>query len=103
MENSLADVNIAQEFKPPFLALSQTGSLVSAIVSNLYILAGVVLLILILLGGFGMIAGAGQNDPQKIAQGKKSVTMAVVGFLIIFTSYWIIQLIEVLTGVDILK
>lgn len=99
----LAQVNIGEQFKPPFTELSQTGSFVSAVISTLYILAGVILLILIILGGLGMIMGAGQSDPQKTAQGKKAVTTAVVGFLIIFASYWIIQLIELLTGVDILK
>lgn len=100
---AIAEVRIGEKFNPPFTELSQTGSLVSAVVSTLYILAGVVLLVLIILGGLGLIMGAGQSDPQKTAQGKKAVTTAVAGFLIIFASYWIIQLIEVSTGVDILK
>ena len=78
------------------------GTLVSAILANLYIIAGVILLILIILGGLGLIMGAGQSDPQKVAQGKKAVTTAIAGFLIIFASYWIIQLVELLTGINIL-
>ncbi len=99
----IAQVNIGDKFNPPFTEVSQTGTLVSLLVSNLYVIAGVFLLIFIILGGLGMIMGAGQNDPQKVAQGKKAVTTAIVGFLIIFASYWIIQLVELLTGVNILK
>lgn len=82
--------------------IKDVGTLVSAVLANIYVIAGVILLILIIFGGLGIIMGAGQNDPQKVAQGKKAVTMAIAGFLIIFASYWIIQLVELLTGVNIL-
>lgn len=87
-------------FKTPF---QDFGSLVSVIISNLYIIAGVVLLFLVIFGGFGIISGAGAGDQQKTAQGKQALTSAVIGFLIIFASYWIIQLIEIITGLSILK
>lgn len=99
----MAQVDIGKEFGSRYKDITQVGDLVSVVIANLYILAGIILLVLIVLGGIGMIAGAGQNDPQKVAQGRKAATMAFIGFLIIFASYWIIQIIEVLTGVDILK
>lgn len=101
--SSAQAVDIGKEFGSPYTDPSQVGGLVSTIISNLYILAGVILLVLIVLGGIGIIAGAGQNDPQKVAQGRKAATMAFIGFLIIFASYWIIQIIESITGVIILK
>lgn len=103
MNYSLAQIDIGKEFGSPYTDPSQIGSLVSTIVSNLYILAGVILLVLIVLGGIAIIAGAGQNDPQKAAAGKKAATMAFIGFLIIFASYWIIQIIESITGLEILR
>jgi len=48
-----------------------------------------------------MIANPG--NPEKQEQGKKAVTAAIAGFLIIFCSYWIIQIIQVLTGLQILN
>lgn len=95
-------VNIAEEFGPAE-NFSTVGSLISAILPNLYILAGILLLFLLIFGGFSLIMGAGGGDTQKTGQGKKAVTMAVAGFLIIFVSYWIIQIIEVVTGVNIFK
>lgn len=97
------DTAFFEPFGPPFREIKDIGTLVSVILANIYVIAGVLLLIFIIMGGLGMIMGAGQNDPQKVAQGKKAVTTAIVGFLIIFASYWIIQLVELLTGVNILK
>lgn len=103
MVYSLAEVKIGDTFGSRYKEITQVGDLVSVVIANLYILAGIILLVLIVLGGIGMIAGAGQNDPQKVAQGRKAATMAFIGFLIIFASYWIIQIIESITGVTILK
>ncbi|MBU0619171.1 hypothetical protein KKD62_02965 [Patescibacteria group bacterium] len=75
------------------------GSLVSIILKNVYIFSGIIILFLLIGGGFTMIANAG--NPEKQQQGSKAVSSALIGFLIIFCSYWIIQIIEVITGVKI--
>lgn len=78
------------------------GGIVSIFLKNAFIIAGILLFFLLLFGGFGIIIGAGGGDPKKTAQGQQAVTSALIGFLIIFASYWIIQIIQVLTGVNIL-
>lgn len=79
------------------------GDIISNVLPNIYILAGVILFFLLIGGGLMFIFSAGQENPEGAGQGKKAITAALVGFLIIFASYWIIQIIEVVTGVDILK
>jgi hypothetical protein len=79
------------------------GGIVSILLKNAYIIAGVLLFGLLLFGGFGIIMGAGGGDPKKTAQGQQAVTSALIGFLIIFASYWIIQIIQVITGMQIFK
>lgn len=93
-------VEIGEEFGSPF---DNFGQLVSVILSNAYILAGVVLLFLLIFGGFSIIMGAGGGNPEQAARGKQAVTWAIIGAVVVFTSYWIIQLIEVITGVGILN
>jgi len=93
-------VNIGTEFQPA-TKFGTVGDLISVLLPNVYILAGVILLFLLIFGGLLLIMGAGGGDTQKTGQGKKAVTAAVAGFLIIFGSYWIIQIIEVITGVEI--
>lgn len=57
----------------------------------LFGIAGFILLGLLVLGGFEVLVS--QGDPKKIALGKDKITNAIVGFLIIFTAYWAVQLI----------
>ncbi len=47
-----------------------------------------------------MISSAGQSDPQKAEQAKKTITSALIGFVIVFTSYWIVKLIGSLLGIE---
>lgn len=77
------------------------GSLVSAILPNFYVVAGLLLFFLLIFGGFSLIMGAGGSNPQQAEKGKQAITAAVVGFLIVFLSYWIIQIIEIVTGINI--
>jgi hypothetical protein len=77
------------------------GTLINNILPNVYIAGGLIIFFMILLGGFTIIANAGNQD--KIAQGTKTITSAIIGLLVLFGSYWIIQLIQVVTGVSILK
>jgi hypothetical protein len=83
-------------------SLGTLGDIISAILPNIYVLAGIILFILLIIGGFGIIMGAGEENPEKAKKGKQAITAALIGFLIIFASWWIIQIVEVITGVDIL-
>lgn len=82
--------------------LTDVGKFVSIIVSNAMVIAGVILLFFMVFGGISMIAGAGNQNPEQVAKGRQAITSALIGFIIVFAAYWIVQLIEVLTGVQIL-
>lgn len=99
--------NIGDKFFGPgshFLKeITGVGELASLLLSNALIIAGIIMLFLLVFGGFSMIAGAGQDNPERAAKGRQVATTAVIGFIIILAAYWIIQIIELLTGTDILK
>jgi len=78
-------------------------TLVSLILNNSFVVVGVLLLAFLIFGGLTFIMGAGGDDPKKAQQGQKTITNALLGFVIVFLAYFIIQIIEVLTGLDILK
>ena len=80
---------------------SSIGEFVGKILPNVFVVAGVIFFILILVAGFGIITSAG--DPEKTKQSSGALSAAIAGFIIIFGSYWIIQLIQYLTGVNILN
>lgn len=76
------------------------GTLISNSLSAALIGAGVMLLFFIIIGGFRMISGAGNSNPQNAARGSQAATAAVAGFVVVFIAYWVIQLIEAVTGTN---
>jgi hypothetical protein len=77
------------------------GGLISTILPNAYILSGLVLLFFLIFGGLAVILGAGKSNQEQIEKGKKILTGTIIGFLVIFASYWIIQILEIITGVEV--
>jgi len=77
------------------------GGIISTLLQNIYVLAGIVLFILLIVGGLGFIIGAGGDNPEQAKKGKQAITAALIGFAIIFCSYWIIKIIEIVTGLSI--
>ena len=65
--------------------------------------AGIILLFMLVGGGIAMISGAGKNDPKSVEQGKKAATSALVGFVVVFFAYWIVRLIETITGLKLIS
>jgi hypothetical protein len=57
---------------------------------------------LLIFGGISIMIGAGSGKKDDIAKGQKAVTAAIVGFFIIFTAYWIIKIVEIIFGFNIL-
>lgn len=79
------------------------GSLVSVLVKNSLTVAGLIFLSLLIFGGLMFIIGAGSGDSKKSAQGKAFVTDALIGFAVVITAFFIVQVIEVITGLNILN
>lgn len=102
MEKVFADVIIENEF-PPAKTFATFGDLVNVIVRNAFMLAGVITFILLIFGGIGVIVGAGSGDTKKLEQGKKTLTGALAGLLIVVTSVWLVQILEKITGINLLS
>ncbi len=74
------------------------GDLVSLILKLSFVIAGLLVLVMFLIAGFQMIVGAGQNNPDSAKKGKQAASSAAIGFVIVFVAYWIIRVIELITG-----
>lgn len=74
------------------------GDLISLILKAAFAISGVLILFLIVFAGFTIIASAGSNNPEGAKKGKDAATAAALGFVIIFVAYWIIRIIELITG-----
>jgi len=76
------------------------GDIVSRLLIYIFPLAGIATFIYLLIGGFGYLTAAGNEEAAKKAQGQ--ITNALIGFLIIFLSYWIVRILEIILGVELL-
>lgn len=101
--NYLSQVPIGETFKSPFGQTQGPADLVSIILFNSMVVASLILLVMLIFGGFSIIMGAGNNNPEQAAKGKKAASGALIGFIVIFAAYWIIRIVETLTGVNILS
>lgn len=106
--NNLAQIDIGEKLlgKNHFLFksgdLTGVGTLASIIISNALVIAGIIVVFFFIAGGIGMISGAGQDNPEKAEKSKKTLTAAVIGFVVIFAAYWIVQIIGKITGTNLL-
>lgn len=66
----------------------------------LFVIAGLILFGAIIASGFQLLTSAGNPESTKKAQG--CLTHAVIGFVIIFLSYWLIQIIQIIFHIDVL-
>ncbi|MBD3250614.1 MAG: hypothetical protein GF381_03540 [Candidatus Pacebacteria bacterium] len=81
---------VAEKYQTP-------ADLVNLLVPNLFIVAGLIVFFLIIGAGFSYIKDSSGNKEEA----KNLATGAVVGFVVMFSAYWIIQIIEAVTGTDI--
>ena len=80
---------------------SDTGAIINELLSPLLVIAGLILFGMIIMGGFEMLTAA--SDAKKAESGKGRITSAIIGFIIIFCAYWIVQILEIVLGVKILS
>jgi len=103
-------VDLGQEFwlKPgrgiddPNSPFQSFGGLFSLLLPNFYILAGIILLFFLIFGGLTVILGAGKGSDEQIEKGKKILTSTLIGFLVVLLSYWIMEILQIVTGIPIL-
>lgn len=91
------------EFQGPFPTLVGTqgkirfeslGDVLSLALQYVFPVAGFLLFILIVVGGFQWLTSAG--DPKKIEGARNRITYAVVGFILLVASYWLVKIVNMI-------
>jgi uncharacterized membrane protein len=76
------------------------GSVIGEGLKYVYVIAGLILLIMLIMGGITLMTAAG--DQNKTKQGYGMISSGLIGFLIIFISYFVAQIVQVALGVKFL-
>lgn len=84
----------------PGWKFSSLGEIFSEFLRYALILGGLAMFAYLIIGGFGLLTSAGNSG--KIQEGTSKITLAVVGFLVIFATYWLIQIVEFVFNLSIL-
>lgn len=76
------------------------GSVISAALPYVYLIAGLILFANLVMGGITLMTAAG--DQAKTKQGYGMLTAGLVGFLIVFVSYFVLQIVQVILGIQVM-
>lgn len=74
------------------------GDVVTRLIPFVFAFAGIGLLLMIISAGFTLLTSAG--DAKKLDMGKNKLTYALVGFLIIFVAFWVVQIMGRIFGLQ---
>lgn len=79
--------------------LTTIPGIINTLVPIIITFAGLILFVMLIAGGFQMLTSASNPEAAKAGQGR--ITTALIGFLIIFAAYWIVQIVEIVLGINI--
>ena len=75
------------------------GKVIGDFLPYVYVIAGLVLLFMLISGGIELMTAAGNPGKSKSGYGK--ITAGLIGFVIIFVSYFVLQIVETVLGITI--
>lgn len=93
---SLYDKLILKDGRPVKEVFNSTDDMINLIVRVLFVAAGLVLFFIIIAAGFALIKGESKDKDQA----KTQMTGAIIGFIIMFAAYWIMQIVQLMTGIS---
>lgn len=72
------------------------GEIISGLLPYLFTGAGLLLLLYLIYGGLQLMLSRG--DPKAVESAKGKITGALIGFIIVFAAYWLVQIIASILG-----
>lgn len=87
------DARAAAEFSSP-------GGIITRVLRFAFPIAGLILFVMLVWAGFEILSMA--SNGKSIQQGSQRATAAIIGFILLFASYFIMQIIEIVFSITIL-
>jgi hypothetical protein len=92
--NPLSNSLLSAQLKTP-------GGIINQVLVFAFPAAGIILFLMIVWGGFEMVYSATSSKGKDA--GKQRITAAIIGFILLFSAYWLAQLVQVIFGVKFLN
>jgi hypothetical protein len=94
-------VNIGgQQIEGPLQGIDNIGQLVSRLLLFLIPFAGVILLFVLIWGGYDFIIS--QGNPEKIKGAQAKISTGIIGFILLIISYLLVRVITKIFGLGFL-
>ncbi len=90
-------VSTSVKLTGPLVGINSLGDLINLALSFLVPLAGVILFLVIIWGGYDIMMSSGNAD--KVKSGQQKITAGIVGFVLLASSYFIAKLLGWIFGV----
>ncbi len=82
---------------------STIGQLLNPLLRNSLTFIGLIFLVLVIAGGISYLIAAGSGNTKNLQKSQQTLVSALIGFLVVFSAYFIIQIVEIITGLQILN
>lgn len=83
----------------PTATFSDLEGMFSGLIGSLLSLAGIILFVMLVIGGFRYIMSGG--NPEAAAGARRTLTYAVVGLIVVAGAYLVLVIIEEITGAKV--
>lgn len=82
----------------------QPGMLITVLLPNVLMIAGIIFFIWMIAAGWAFLGSSGKEaNAQEKAKAQAALTYSVIGFLLIITAFFILQIIGKVTGIDFIS
>lgn len=79
------------------------GNIVSALIIVILVVTSIILIFIIIGGGIAVIVGGGKGDTQSTQRGQQAIVGGLIGLVIVFAAWAIINLVNLFFGINILQ
>ena len=76
------------------------GTTITSFLPYIFITGGIIMGGMLIIGGFDILTSMGSED--KLKQGSEKIKNALIGFLLLFASFWLAQIAQILFKIPIL-
>ncbi|MDO8609218.1 MAG: hypothetical protein Q7R95_01600 [bacterium] len=87
-----------QQITGPLVGITNIGDLVSSILKLLIPIGGIILVLVLISGGYDFMSS--QGDPAKLKTAWAKITAGIIGFILLVLSFVIVRIIAALFGLN---
>lgn len=78
-------------------------NIISAFIIIILVVTSIILIFIIIGGGIAVMVGGGKGDAQSAGRGRQAIMGGLIGLVIVFAAWGIINLINLFFGVNVLN